>query len=1138
MTVAAADTVVVFNGTTHSVVNQIPVGTAPSGMDLDIAHQVLYVANNGSNNVSVINASTDRIVASIGVGMHPTGVVFDPRNHSLYVANYGSANVTRIDASRLSVLASIAVGPQPFAMGEVGGIILVSQRSTGRVTEISESRNIVLANVSVGRDPVAILSTGNGAFVANRGSDTVTVLYFTTGVYSGQSTVAVGSSPEGIASDPFTGTVYVVNSGSSNLTVLYGGIDYDLATSVPDVGAGVDYSSGLIYLANGISPRVQLVPVEFGRSSTLTSAVGGNGTIAVDRTAGLILFASDLGFLYELDSATHLLVFKVHLGGHPNGLAVDPVAGMAFVSLSSAAKVAFVRVATGQVAAMASVGPAPGGVAVVPLTSEVYVANFKGDSVSVLAESSGALVATIPVGTGPRGVAWDPLSRTLAVANSGSNNVSRIDPTRHLVTGTTTVGAGPAGVLFDPADNRTLVSNSLGSTVSVLNGTHRVGSIAAGGGPDVMAFDPIHQHVFVVNAKSHNLSQFEAANLSWQASYRLAGIASAVPDPVTGDLMLSVTTPPQILELAQGAWRYESTNSEVPLLGAVQADPAGRSVWVADAYGAEALHEGSGALLATLPASPTPVKATGALGRINGFAFDPLIDRMLVGRSGTTAVLNATTNQVVSNWTIGSISAGVYEPTNRQLFVSVGSTVYVLNASTLATIATTGGGGTAMALDPTFGSVLSLAGTNLDLVATASSTLVQTIGLPTGTSPHALAVDPRTGFALVLEGQSHYLDVVNLTAGSVARKTSVGNGPAFLATDPGLGEYFVANIGSESLSVVNASTLKLLGTIALPITPNWEIFDPTSNEIVVSASAIGRLLFVGPANRTAFAAWAVESDPGPAFFGNPTSGTFDPPVLTWFAEGYVACCGHPFYGLQGPYAVADGSPLSRTHLFVTDSGANAVVNARLSYPPPPSFSLAPVGLAPRGMVEDPATGRLIVANYGSDSVSILTSYQGNTTAVFPVGVGPAGIAVETGTGKFFVTNSGSDNVSAVGASGVYGSVSVGVSPRGIAYDPLNHFVYVANAGSSTVTVFDAGNLSVVRTIPVPSGPHDVVYDPYLGEIFVSSPGTDAVVVIVGLSVFATFNAGGGPQGLSFGPSGELWVADSTGNAYSVYTSDH
>ena len=75
-----------------TVVVTVPVGSGPYGVGYNSGNGYVYVANEGSTNVSVINGTT--VVGTVPVGGAPHGVVYDSGNGYVYVANFGSDTVS------------------------------------------------------------------------------------------------------------------------------------------------------------------------------------------------------------------------------------------------------------------------------------------------------------------------------------------------------------------------------------------------------------------------------------------------------------------------------------------------------------------------------------------------------------------------------------------------------------------------------------------------------------------------------------------------------------------------------------------------------------------------------------------------------------------------------------------------------------------------------------------------------------------------------------------------------------------------------------------------------------------------------------------------------------------------------------
>jgi len=72
-------TVSVIDTSTNTVVGlPIPVGSLPVGIAFTLDGTLVYVTNNGSNNVSVIARASRTVVATVALGTSPFGVGIMP----------------------------------------------------------------------------------------------------------------------------------------------------------------------------------------------------------------------------------------------------------------------------------------------------------------------------------------------------------------------------------------------------------------------------------------------------------------------------------------------------------------------------------------------------------------------------------------------------------------------------------------------------------------------------------------------------------------------------------------------------------------------------------------------------------------------------------------------------------------------------------------------------------------------------------------------------------------------------------------------------------------------------------------------------------------------------------------------------
>ncbi len=142
-------------------------------------------------------------------------------------------------------------------------------------------------------------------------------------------------------------------------------------------------------------------------------------------------------------------------------------------------------------------------------------------------------------------------------------------------------------------------------------------------------------------------------------------------------------------------------------------------------------------------------------------------------------------------------------------------------------------------------------------------------------------------------------------------------------------------------------------------------------------------------------------------------------------------------------------------------------------------------------------------------VDMLDARSGALLRTAQVGVLPYAIAADARSGRVFVANSGSDSVSVLDArSGrVLRTVAVGRDPAAITVDARAGRVVVANLngsfplvpqqdllGPGSVSVLDARDGAVVRTVAVGVDPATVRVDERTGRVFVLNKGGDVPVL--------------------------------------------
>ncbi len=239
-------------------------GAHPDKVAYDSGKGEVFVANEGSNNVSVISDSSNRVVASIPVGVNPQDVAYDSGKGEVFVSNGGSNNVSVISDSSNTVVATVNVGSDPndVAHDSGKGEVFVANWNSNNVSVISDSSNTVVATVSVGVNPWGVAyDSGKGeVFVTNWGSNSVSVI--SDGINTVVATVSVGAVPEGVAYDSGKGEVFVANNGAGTVSVISDSSNTVVATvnvgSGP-IGVAYDGGKGEVFVANGGSNNVSVI---------------------------------------------------------------------------------------------------------------------------------------------------------------------------------------------------------------------------------------------------------------------------------------------------------------------------------------------------------------------------------------------------------------------------------------------------------------------------------------------------------------------------------------------------------------------------------------------------------------------------------------------------------------------------------------------------------------------------------------------------------------------------------------------------------------------------------------------------------------------------------------------------------------
>jgi uncharacterized protein (TIGR03437 family) len=307
VTDAESDSLSVMNTATLAAAGTIPLGVQPMGLALDTQGQKLYVANLIADSVSVIDAAARKPVANWTGGGYPWSTAIDARLQQVYAVSSADGSVTIFNSADGSIKATLQAGAKGASVVKVNsttGMVYVSGASG--VTVIDGANDKIAATLQTGNTPVgiAIDETANRVYVANQKDGTI-------GVIDGSSNqvIATWPVPSGngannvwkLAIDPALRRLYV--SIPPQFVGSFSGLQ------VLDTFTGASVAQ----LGGAWSSAAEDVAVNTNTHHVLLSD-SGNGTVTV------------------IDGASHLILNTLVTGTAALDLAVDPTAGLVYVS--------------------------------------------------------------------------------------------------------------------------------------------------------------------------------------------------------------------------------------------------------------------------------------------------------------------------------------------------------------------------------------------------------------------------------------------------------------------------------------------------------------------------------------------------------------------------------------------------------------------------------------------------------------------------------------------------------------------------------------------------------------------------------------------------------------------------------------
>jgi len=222
----------------------------------------LYVSASTGTDPSVIDLAT-KSSTTIHAGTEGNALSVNVKANTVYFVGYEDNFLTVVDGvtnepSRIRVP---GFHQWDSALNERSGVLYLPTPNDNAVTVI-DTRTGVVSTVGTGTAPMAaaVNETTNRLYVVNYGSSDVTVI---DGVSNRpMATVKVGLWPQQIAVNSRTNMIYVVNTHANSVSVIDGRTNTVAATVPADKGpwaVAVNPVTNVIYVANRLSDKVTVI---------------------------------------------------------------------------------------------------------------------------------------------------------------------------------------------------------------------------------------------------------------------------------------------------------------------------------------------------------------------------------------------------------------------------------------------------------------------------------------------------------------------------------------------------------------------------------------------------------------------------------------------------------------------------------------------------------------------------------------------------------------------------------------------------------------------------------------------------------------------------------------------------------------
>jgi YVTN family beta-propeller protein len=311
--------------------------------------------------------------------------------------------------------------------------------------------------------------------------------------------------------------------------------------------------------------------------------------------------------------------------------------------------------------------------------------------------------------------------------------------------------------------------------------------------------------------------------------------------------------------------------------------------------------------------------------------------------------------------------------------------------------------------------------------------------LQVGLNPTGIAVNPVRNEVYVVNTQSGTVSVINAAANRIVATIPVHRLPYFISVEPSGHRAYVANSGSNSVSVIDLDRRREISVAGTGEQPGLARISPDMRSLVVTNRGSSSVSIFDVAPYDAAQTHEQVLHLRAAFPG--CTGATDAVILPDSSKTFVACsAGHQVMAINlsaapGSWAAKQDPTLTTDHV----------------------LALLDVGLTPVHLALKPDGGEIFVSNFGSDSISEISTWTNEVSGTYTIGSKPVHGIVSSDNSTLWVANFGADLISiySIDDGKLVATVHTGSAPEALAFSADEHLLLATDAHS--------GDVSVIRT---------------------------------------------------------------------------